>query len=95
MTHIDPKRRPTMEEAMRRLDEIILRLSSWKLRSRATPADEWRVLSFFRWFSHWKEQIKLAHQGFSPIPNLPERLASERQRRHLWNKIFKRRKRDP
>lgn len=75
--NIDWKQRPTME-AMRRLtaNKLEIVFPCHPTRCAFSP-------SFAGFPSHWKEQIKLAHQGSAPIPNLPERLASERQRRHL------------
>ncbi|KAI0358584.1 hypothetical protein OH77DRAFT_1449121 [Trametes cingulata] len=40
MIHTDPAKRPTIQDVVRRFDELVKSLGSWKLRSRLVPLDE-------------------------------------------------------
>lgn len=65
----NPKERPNMDEVMERFDNICVRLSDWKLRSRVASKREGWIVTLFRSFGHRCMQINLARQGIPAIPN--------------------------
>lgn len=81
-----PKERPTMDEVMDRSEEICVRLSDWKLRSRVARKRELWIVTFLQSFRHRHTQIKLARRETAAIPNWPPELASCRPR--LLDRIF-------
>ncbi|TFK37971.1 kinase-like domain-containing protein, partial [Crucibulum laeve] len=68
MTREDPKDRPTMEQVVKRFEEIRGQLSGWKLRSRLVDADESPISGVFRSVVHWTKQVGLIGQRVQPIP---------------------------
>ncbi|TFK53506.1 hypothetical protein OE88DRAFT_1655652 [Heliocybe sulcata] len=57
MVHEDPGKRPTMEEVLKRWEEIRKTLPMRKLRSRLVPRDEGRIDRFFRSLGHWFRRV--------------------------------------
>lgn len=52
MVHDDPTKRPTIQDVVRRFDELVKPLESWKLRSRLVPRKEAAEDAFFRRVAH-------------------------------------------
>ena len=76
----NPKERPTMDEVMDRFEDVCVRLSDWKLRSRVASRRELWIVTFLRSFRHRHAQFNLARRGTAAIPNWPPELASRRPR---------------
>ena len=68
MTVEKPEERPTMEEVVRRFEEIRKGLSSWKLRSRVINRSDWALFGFFRFFAHWRRRVVYIVKRIPPIP---------------------------
>lgn len=68
MTHEDPTRRPTMQEAVLRFTAITTILSSLECRSRLASRDENFVVGLFRSTLHWMRQVRLIWHNVPPIP---------------------------
>ncbi|TFK64546.1 hypothetical protein BDN72DRAFT_963120 [Pluteus cervinus] len=67
MVHEDPTKRPTMNEVVHRFNEILRRLSSWKLRSRLVPRKESAFETTIRAYQHWKRTIRYILQSIPPV----------------------------
>ncbi|KAF9501837.1 hypothetical protein BDN71DRAFT_1406986 [Pleurotus eryngii] len=68
MTQTDPSKRPTMDEAMERFEEIRQGLSSWKLRSRVVKKNDSYVAGFFRGVGHWWRRVGFVIKRVPPLP---------------------------
>lgn len=85
----NPKERLNIDEVMERFDNICVRLSDWKLRSRVASKRERWIITLFRSFRHRCMQINLARQGTPAIPNWPSDLVN-RRRPGILGRIFPR-----
>ncbi|KAF4622397.1 hypothetical protein D9613_009144 [Agrocybe pediades] len=69
MIQDDPKKRPTIDEAVKEFNELVNGLSSWKLRSR-TPSRRANIFKDFAHFlGHWKRRAGYIITRRDPIPN--------------------------
>ena len=68
MVQSDPTKRPTMDEAILRLDQIVKQLSSWKLRSRVVDRGDGNILRLYHGASHWVRRISYIFRRVSAIP---------------------------
>jgi len=68
MTQEDPKKRPTVDEALARFDSIREGLSTGKLRSRVTPRNDSPFQGVFRSLAYWTRRISYTLRGVPPIP---------------------------
>ncbi|KAJ7713712.1 kinase-like domain-containing protein [Mycena olivaceomarginata] len=68
MVQTDPSKRPDMDEVVRRFNEIVLGLSSWKLRTRVVKRADIPMLGFYYSIPHWLRRIKLIIRRVPPIP---------------------------
>ena len=70
MIQDDPTKRPKMDDVITRFEEIVSKLSAWKLRSRTSS----RRANIFRdvghLFSHWKRKIAFVANGTPAIPSV-------------------------
>ncbi|KAJ7461288.1 kinase-like domain-containing protein [Mycena galericulata] len=66
MVNSDPALRPTMDEVVNRFEEIVARLSSWKLRSRVVHEKD--VFGVVHSNSHWLRRLQLVIGRYPPIP---------------------------
>ncbi|KAF8421143.1 kinase-like domain-containing protein [Boletus edulis BED1] len=71
MIQADPDKRPKMDEVVTRFDEIRLRLSQRKLRSRVVDVNEDLFDLVVRTTSHWKRRIGFVARGIPAIPSPP------------------------
>ncbi|KAF8120722.1 kinase-like domain-containing protein [Boletus edulis] len=71
MIQADPNKRPKMDEAVARFDEIQRGLSQRKLRSRVVDIREDLFERVVRTTSHWKRRIGFVARGIPAIPSLP------------------------
>jgi hypothetical protein len=77
MVQDDPAKRPTMKQAVARLEEILNGLSTWKLRSRVVLQGDSSFFGFFRFISHWSRRIGYILRR---VPALPTPVAAAGQR---------------
>jgi hypothetical protein len=68
MIQSDMAKRPTMDEVMRRFDDIVRSLSEFQLRSRVAYKDQFPFLGPIRDLVHWTRQARFKMQGLSAIP---------------------------
>ena len=68
MVQNDPTKRPTMDEAVLRLDQIVKQLSSWKLRSRIIDESDGSILRFYHGAGYWARRISYVFKRTSAIP---------------------------
>lgn len=68
MVQDDPTKRPTIDEVIRRFDNIQHRLSSWKLRSRVVKTKDESLVGFFRGIAHWSRRVQYVVTGVHPVP---------------------------
>ncbi|KAJ3500155.1 hypothetical protein NLJ89_g9916 [Agrocybe chaxingu] len=68
MTQADPRRRPRIDEAVERMDQIIAGLSEWKLRSRTSSRSTniFETVSHIFW--HWARKIAFIYNGTPALP---------------------------
>ena len=57
MVQTDPAKRPTMDEVLKRFNEICSQLGSWKLRSRLVYNDRTGIIGFYHTTVHWVHRI--------------------------------------
>ena len=74
MVQDDPSKRPSMNEVVKRFEELVQDLTQWKLRSWAAPRRKY----FFRRMripidivSHWKKKITYIMKKTPAIPTIP------------------------
>lgn len=67
MTQDDPDKRPTMSDAIDRLQGIIAAQSEWKLRSPTSAMDEFILLSYLRGFARWKRVWDYRKKGVPAV----------------------------
>ncbi|RDB25045.1 hypothetical protein Hypma_007489 [Hypsizygus marmoreus] len=68
MVQDDPKARPTMDQVVSRFNDIVLGLSTWKLRGRVASVDERRVRGTLRSIAHWTKQLRFMARRIPAIP---------------------------
>ncbi|PPR05938.1 hypothetical protein CVT24_006660 [Panaeolus cyanescens] len=69
MTHPDPSRRPTIDEAVTQLRQIVSSLSRWKLRSRVVLPKDNNFGGFARFFPYLGRRIVYTICRVHPIPS--------------------------
>ncbi|KAI1795575.1 hypothetical protein LXA43DRAFT_727287 [Ganoderma leucocontextum] len=70
MVQPDPLKRPTIDEVVRRFDELLKHRWSWTLRSRPVPLNEVNVVGWYRNTRHIFRTIRyvLTRQSAVPVP---------------------------
>ena len=68
MIQDDPTKRPKMDEVITRFEEIVRKLSAWKLRSRTSSRRANIFQDIGHLFSHWKRKIVYVTNGTPAIP---------------------------
>ncbi|KAF9481587.1 hypothetical protein BDN70DRAFT_803046, partial [Pholiota conissans] len=68
MTATDPSTRPTIDECLVRLDEVIKKLSSSKLRSQVHHAKDNIFGDIARFFPYWTRRVSYVVRRIPPIP---------------------------
>ena len=68
MIQDDPTMRPKMDEVITRFEEIVRKLSAWKLRSRTSSRRANIFQDIGHLFSHWKRKIVYVTNGTPAIP---------------------------
>lgn len=71
MTRKVPEERPTIDEAFKRFEELLLSLSDWTLRSRFVYRDEFLVGRMYRACRHVIRTAKYIHRGLPALPTPP------------------------
>ena len=71
MCHDDPKKRPTIDDAVARFAKLTKSLPGWKLRSRLQQVGDKDSLSLFA--GHWAKQIVRIVSRVPSIPRPPPR----------------------
>ncbi|KAJ7181563.1 kinase-like domain-containing protein [Mycena crocata] len=66
MVNSDPKRRPSMDEAVDRFEVIVRGLSSWTLRGRVPQDND--SYGIFDIISHWVRRLRLVVRRYPPVP---------------------------
>ena len=73
MVQDDPSKRPSMNEVVKRFEEIVQGLTQWKLRSRIVPRMKYfsqRIQSHFHIVSHWKRKLTYIMNKTPAIPTI-------------------------
>ena len=73
MVQDDPSKRPSMNEVVKRFEEIVQGLTQWKLRSRIVPRMKYfsqRIQSHFQVVSHWKRKLTYIMNKTPAIPTI-------------------------
>ena len=68
MVQDDPTKRPTIDEAVARLDSIIQGLSGWKLRSRVVRRKDFWMCGPIRGCAHWYRRIGFIARQVPAVP---------------------------
>jgi hypothetical protein len=68
MVQENPSLRPTMEQAVSRLEIICQGLGSWKLRSRLTAKKEGLLQSVFKNIAHWSRRFQYILRRLPALP---------------------------
>lgn len=70
MIQADPSKRPTIDEVVRRFDELLKGVRFWTLRSRPVPVDEEAVVGWYRNTRHAFRTIRyvLSRKPAIPVP---------------------------
>ena len=70
MVQEDPTKRPTIDEVLRRFDEIVRGLSAVKLRSRVVSRRDSSFKGFFITFPHWFRKISYIVRRIPAVPKV-------------------------
>ena len=68
MTQVDPTKRLTIDEAVKRFEDIRRSLGTWKLRSRIAEQNETFTQRASRSFIHWQRQLSYIIRRIPPVP---------------------------
>ncbi|KAF8966911.1 hypothetical protein BDZ97DRAFT_1611430, partial [Flammula alnicola] len=68
MVQDDPAKRPTIDECVVRLDEIVRSQSAWTLRAQVWHITDNPFGSLYRFFPHWLRRICYIVRRIPPIP---------------------------
>ncbi|KAJ7490146.1 hypothetical protein B0H11DRAFT_1803966 [Mycena galericulata] len=69
MVKRNPKERPTIDEVVDRLEQIVGGLSAWKIRSRVRGKEEYTIISCPRIVRHWYRRIGFMIKRVPAIPS--------------------------
>jgi hypothetical protein len=67
MVQDDPAKRPTIDEAVSRFEEIVRSLSGWKLRSRVVSRKDFSFVPH-RSIAHWARRLVFVVKRVPPTP---------------------------
>ena len=70
MIQDDPTKRPKMDEVVKRFEDIVRKLSPWKLRSRTSSRRANIFQNVGHVFSHWKRRLVFVTKGTPAIPGV-------------------------